>query len=201
MTRCSNAVWDDVQPLSFEYEISKPGFDVIFIGAVWISSEYGHCDFISIWGRSQINVKSRSIMTSHNSGRTHKYAVYSPVVLSSSSKQSHNLIIHIYQHILHVLPCLTTPTPVISPTDLMKRFRISRRRAVSPATRADLLRWMPTSRLVKAFIMWQSIAKTFLKRDIASKGGHASSGSFKPGDERAKEAGRKGGQTTDQPDE
>ncbi|KAJ5982636.1 hypothetical protein N7451_012736 [Penicillium sp. IBT 35674x] len=39
------------------------------------------------------------------------------------------------------------------------------------------------------------------QRDVASSGGHASSGSFNPGDERAKEAGRKGGQSTDQPDE
>ncbi|KAJ5771646.1 hypothetical protein N7520_002175 [Penicillium odoratum] len=39
------------------------------------------------------------------------------------------------------------------------------------------------------------------QREIASAGGQASSGSFKPGDERAKEAGRKGGQVTDQPDE
>ncbi|CAI7592162.1 unnamed protein product [Penicillium glandicola] len=39
------------------------------------------------------------------------------------------------------------------------------------------------------------------QRGIASKGGHASSGSFQPGDERAKEAGRKGGQSSGQPDE
>jgi general stress protein YciG len=39
------------------------------------------------------------------------------------------------------------------------------------------------------------------KRNIASEGGHASSGSFQPGDERAKEAGRKGGQSSGQPDE
>ncbi|CAI6091508.1 unnamed protein product [Clonostachys chloroleuca] len=31
------------------------------------------------------------------------------------------------------------------------------------------------------------------QRDIASKGGQASSGSFEPGSEKAKEAGRKGG--------
>lgn len=31
------------------------------------------------------------------------------------------------------------------------------------------------------------------QREIASKGGHASSGSFEPGSEAAKEAGRKGG--------
>jgi general stress protein YciG len=31
------------------------------------------------------------------------------------------------------------------------------------------------------------------QRDIASKGGLASSGSFEPGSEKAKEAGRKGG--------
>ena len=32
-----------------------------------------------------------------------------------------------------------------------------------------------------------------LQRDIASMGGKASSGSFEPGSEKAKEAGRKGG--------
>ncbi|KAJ9481323.1 hypothetical protein VN97_g12163 [Penicillium thymicola] len=39
------------------------------------------------------------------------------------------------------------------------------------------------------------------KQDIASKGGHASSGSFEPGDPRAKEAGRKGGQSSGKPEE
>ncbi|KAK4032527.1 Conidiation-specific protein 10 [Parachaetomium inaequale] len=34
------------------------------------------------------------------------------------------------------------------------------------------------------------------QRDIASKGGQASSGSFEPGSERAREAGRKGGSRT-----
>ncbi|KAE8391128.1 hypothetical protein BDV23DRAFT_182838 [Aspergillus alliaceus] len=34
------------------------------------------------------------------------------------------------------------------------------------------------------------------KRDIASKGGQASGGSFEPGDPRAREAGRKGGSAT-----
>ncbi|CAP87061.1 Pc24g01530 [Penicillium rubens Wisconsin 54-1255] len=38
-------------------------------------------------------------------------------------------------------------------------------------------------------------------RDIASKGGHASGGSFQPGDPRAKEAGRKGGHSSGQPEE
>ena len=37
---------------------------------------------------------------------------------------------------------------------------------------------------------------TFLKREIASEGGKASGGSFEPGSERAKEAGRKGGSVT-----
>lgn len=32
-----------------------------------------------------------------------------------------------------------------------------------------------------------------LQREIASKGGQASSGSFEPGSEKAKEAGQKGG--------
>ncbi|KAJ6105114.1 hypothetical protein N7523_010188 [Penicillium sp. IBT 18751x] len=36
------------------------------------------------------------------------------------------------------------------------------------------------------------------QRDIASNGGHASSGSFEPGDPRAKEAGRRGGQASGQ---
>lgn len=46
-----------------------------------------------------------------------------------------------------------------------------------------------------------TLAKSSIQKDIASKGGHASSGSFQPGDERAKEAGRKGGQSSGQPDE
>ncbi|KAL2817936.1 hypothetical protein BDW59DRAFT_175348 [Aspergillus cavernicola] len=36
------------------------------------------------------------------------------------------------------------------------------------------------------------------QHDIASQGGQASSGSFEPGDPRAKEAGRKGGKATGQ---
>ncbi|KAI9368883.1 hypothetical protein BJX61DRAFT_190702 [Aspergillus egyptiacus] len=40
------------------------------------------------------------------------------------------------------------------------------------------------------------------QHDIASKGGQASGGSFQPGDERAREAGRRGGKATGhQPDE
>ncbi|KAL4945166.1 hypothetical protein BDV06DRAFT_48091 [Aspergillus oleicola] len=41
------------------------------------------------------------------------------------------------------------------------------------------------------------------QRNIASQGGHVSGGSFQPGDERAKEAGRKGGKATgySQPEE
>ncbi|CAI7611534.1 hypothetical protein E8E15_000967 [Penicillium rubens] len=39
------------------------------------------------------------------------------------------------------------------------------------------------------------------QKDIASKGGHASNGSFEPGDPRAKEAGRKGGQSSGKPEE
>ncbi len=37
---------------------------------------------------------------------------------------------------------------------------------------------------------------TFSQREIASKGGQASSGSFEPGSEKAREAGRKGGSAT-----
>ncbi|KAL8689659.1 MAG: hypothetical protein Q9218_004721 [Villophora microphyllina] len=35
-----------------------------------------------------------------------------------------------------------------------------------------------------------------LQKEIASQGGQASSGSFEPGSEKAKEAGRKGGQSS-----
>jgi general stress protein YciG len=42
---------------------------------------------------------------------------------------------------------------------------------------------------------------TLIQHDIASKGGQASGGSFEPGDPRAREAGRKGGQSSGQPDE
>ncbi|EGU83998.1 hypothetical protein IWW34DRAFT_809894 [Fusarium oxysporum f. sp. albedinis] len=35
--------------------------------------------------------------------------------------------------------------------------------------------------------------KQIIQREIASEGGKASSGSFEPGSEKAKEAGRKGG--------
>lgn len=34
------------------------------------------------------------------------------------------------------------------------------------------------------------------QREVASKGGKASSGSFKPGDPRAREAGKKGGRSS-----
>jgi hypothetical protein len=37
---------------------------------------------------------------------------------------------------------------------------------------------------------------TYKQREIASQGGKASSGSFEPGSEKAKEAGRKGGQAS-----
>ncbi|KAL4781036.1 hypothetical protein BJX76DRAFT_336268 [Aspergillus varians] len=36
------------------------------------------------------------------------------------------------------------------------------------------------------------------QHDIASKGGHSSGGSFQAGEQRAKEAGRKGGKATGQ---
>lgn len=36
----------------------------------------------------------------------------------------------------------------------------------------------------------------FIQRDIASQGGHASGGSFEPGDHRAREAGHKGGKSS-----
>ena len=42
---------------------------------------------------------------------------------------------------------------------------------------------------------WQHIDNQ-LQHDIASQGGQASSGSFQPGDQRAREAGRKGGSRT-----
>lgn len=37
---------------------------------------------------------------------------------------------------------------------------------------------------------------TSQQREVASKGGKASSGSFRPGEERAREAGRKGGKAS-----
>lgn len=37
------------------------------------------------------------------------------------------------------------------------------------------------------------LTKSFFQREIASMGGKASSGSFEPGSEKAREAGRKGG--------
>jgi general stress protein YciG len=41
-----------------------------------------------------------------------------------------------------------------------------------------------------------TIANMTTEHDIASMGGKASSGSFEPGSEKAKEAGRKGGQAS-----
>jgi len=41
-----------------------------------------------------------------------------------------------------------------------------------------------------------SIILICMQREIASQGGKASSGSFEPGSEKAKEAGRKGGLTS-----
>lgn len=38
-----------------------------------------------------------------------------------------------------------------------------------------------------------TLTKSFFQREIASMGGKASSGSFEPGSEKAREAGRKGG--------
>ncbi|GJN76071.1 hypothetical protein PLICBS_010182 [Purpureocillium lilacinum] len=40
---------------------------------------------------------------------------------------------------------------------------------------------------------YRRIDADLLQRDIASKGGQASSGSFEPGSDKASEAGRKGG--------
>lgn len=39
---------------------------------------------------------------------------------------------------------------------------------------------------------------SLLQHHIASKGGQSSGGSFQPGEQRAKEAGRKGGKATEQ---
>lgn len=44
------------------------------------------------------------------------------------------------------------------------------------------------------YLFWYN-KLTLLKREIASKGGHASRGKFEPGSPRAKEAGRKGGRS------
>ena len=50
----------------------------------------------------------------------------------------------------------------------------------------------------------RALLTTFhIQRDIASQGGHASGGSFEPGDQRAREAGYKGGKSSgmDRPEE
>lgn len=44
--------------------------------------------------------------------------------------------------------------------------------------------------------MSMRMTDTVWQREIASKGGQASSGSFEPGSEKAREAGRKGGSAT-----
>ena len=70
-------------------------------------------------------------------------------------------------------------------------------RADRPATAAASRAWTPTSRyesLTDTCI--RHVKLTVTQRDIASKGGQASSGSFEPGSERAREAGRKGGSRT-----
>lgn len=98
----------------------------------------------------------------------------------------------------------TTPTPVISTTVLTKRSSRLLERVDSLATTADLPIWIRRSRLVKAVSYSKYSKLTTLKRNIASKGGHASRGKFEPGSERAKEAGRKGGHAVhhlDQPEE
>lgn len=66
-----------------------------------------------------------------------------------------------------------------------------------PATAVASPAWTPTSRLANLEI--EDIQMPCIdagQRDIASKGGQASSGSFEPGSERAREAGRKGGSRT-----
>lgn len=42
-------------------------------------------------------------------------------------------------------------------------------------------------------VLCNDVDSAKLQKEIASKGGQASSGSFEPGSEKAKEAGRKGG--------
>jgi hypothetical protein len=69
------------------------------------------------------------------------------------SKQSHNTTKQ--KHYLDIPSlCPTTPTLVISPTDLTKRLRISLARVGSLATRADSLPWIRTSRFVEAPIVY-----------------------------------------------
>ena len=71
-------------------------------------------------------------------------------------------------------------------------------RADRPATAAASLPWMLINRLV---ITYYAKIERFIhidfnitfKREIASQGGKASGGSFEPGSEKAREAGRKGG--------
>lgn len=93
-----------------------------------------------------------------------------------------------------------TPTLVTSTTDLTKRSSKLLERVDSLAITVDLPLWIPISRLVKAasYLFWYSNLHFKKKRDIASKGGHASRGKFEPGSPRAKEAGRKGGRSVHQ---
>lgn len=117
--------------------------------------------------------------------------------------ESYNSILQNYlqSHITtpYISQWSTTPTPVTSTTDLTKRSSKLLERVDSLAITVDLLLWIPISRLVKAASIYFDIANShFLKREIASKGGHASRGKFEPGSPRAKEAGRKGGRSAHQ---
>lgn len=67
-----------------------------------------------------------------------------------------------------------------------------RPRVARPVTRAASPAWTLISRYADMRrYRWPDA--DLLQRDIASKGGQASSGSFEPGSDKAREAGRKGG--------
>jgi len=69
-------------------------------------------------------------------------------------------------------------------------------RADRLAIRAVLHLWIPTSRFVlRAYMVKLYGLIVIPQKEIASKGGKASGAKFEPGSEKAREAGRKGGQS------
>jgi hypothetical protein len=84
------------------------------------------------------------------------------------------------------------------PIALRRRSKLPRRRAESILTAEVSRPWTPISskefNLRTACVTYVDFV--YHRHDIASKGGKASSGSFEPGSEKAKEAGRKGGQSS-----
>ncbi|BCR92188.1 general stress protein [Aspergillus chevalieri] len=88
----------------------------------------------------------------------------------------------------------STQTPATSPTDPTNKSKTSPERAASRRTTPALRIWMNPNKYPP--LDPQGSRMRFLiqaQKDIASQGGQASGGSFRPGDPRAREAGHKGG--------